>query len=201
MQRRVLLGLSAGFAALVLAGYRPSPFASGKARDRPVGARLADLNPDRMWPVYRRYHLLIVFQRDDETGGGCAAAVADVLARFLPSSRAQTVRAADARRVGVLLATDQQDIAIMAEADADALFLGKEPFADIGGAPLRAIVSLGSHLLVCRPDFRARHAYLIAKALAEHDNALPARVSSAHGIVAAHPGARAYFAGEEMPDD
>jgi hypothetical protein len=201
MQRRVLLGLSAGFAALVLAGYRPSPVASGKARDRPVGARLADLNPDRMWPVYRRYHLLIVVQRDDEAGGGCAAAVADVLVRFLPSSRAQTVRAVDARRVGVLLATDQQDIAIMAEADADALVLGKPPFADIGGAPLRAIVSFAGHLLVCRPNFLKRHAYLIAKTLSEHEDALPGPARLPSGIVAAHPGARAYFAGEEMPDD
>ena len=74
---------------------------------------LADLNPDRMWPVYRRYHLLIVGQRDDERSGALTAAVVEVLSRHLPASRPQLVSAADARRIGVLIATDQQDVAIM----------------------------------------------------------------------------------------
>ena len=45
------------------------------------GLRLADLNPDRMWPVYRRYHLLIVSQRDDERNGALTTAVVEVLSR------------------------------------------------------------------------------------------------------------------------
>ena len=67
-------------------------------RARPA---LADLNPDRMWPVYRRYHLLIVSQRDDERNGALTTAVVDVLvapsARISPSARQCGGRAAHRR--------------------------------------------------------------------------------------------------------
>ena len=99
INRRALFRLSAGAAgaAYVLAARRPA---------------LADLSPDRMWPVYRRYHLLIVSQRDNERNGALTTAVVDVLSRHLPVSRPQLVSAADARRIGVLIATDQQDVAM-----------------------------------------------------------------------------------------
>jgi hypothetical protein len=163
--------------------------------------RFADLNPDRMWPLYRRYHLLIVDQRDDERSGALTAAVVDVLSRYLPSSRPQLVSAADARRIGVLIATDQQDVAIMQAESAEALFLAKPPFADITEAPLRIIVSFGSHVLVCRSNFMARHAYLLAKTLVEHSDVLPAPALAPGGVVPAHAGSHAFFAGEEMPND
>jgi hypothetical protein len=202
MKRRILVKLSAGAAAaFVVAGFRSVAVTGRDQRQAPVGPRLADLNPDRMWPVYRRYHLLIVGQRDDERGLTFAAAVAKALARFLPTSRALLVRAPDSRRVGVLIATNQQDVAIMAAASAEALFLGKPPFADIRDAPLRVMVSFGSHLLVCRPDFRPRHAYIVAKTLAEHTEALPAPARPPAGVIPAHRGSRAFFAGEKMPDD
>jgi hypothetical protein len=70
---------------------------------------------------------------------------------------------------------------------AEALFLGKPPFADIGGAQIREIVSFSNFLFVCRPDFKARHAYLIAQALAQHPEALPARAGAPEGAVPAHP--------------
>jgi len=111
------------------------------------------------------------------------------------------VRAADARRVGVLIATDQQDVAIMAARSAEALFLGKPPFDDIHDAPLRIIVSFGSHSLVCRPSFMARHAYLIARTLAEHKDAFPTPAGAPDGVVPAHRGSHAFFAGEEVPND
>jgi hypothetical protein len=47
----------------------------------------------------------------------------------------------------------------------------------------------------------AGHAYLMAKTLAEHKDALPAPAGSPEGVVPLHPGSRAYFAGEEMPSD
>jgi hypothetical protein len=202
MKRRAILTSAAGAAAaFVLAGYKPLAVTGAGARREPAGPRVADLNPDRMWPVYRRYHLLIVGQRDDEQGLAFAAAVVDVLARFLPASRAMLVRAADARRIGVLIATDQQDVGVMTAASAEALFLSKPPFEDIRDPPLRVIVSFGSHVLVCRPNFMAGHAYLMAKTLAEHKDALPAPAGSPEGVVPVHPGSRAYFAGEEMPSD
>ena len=78
MKRRAFLTLGTGVAAFVLAGHRPA---------------VADLEPDRMWSIYRRYRLLIVGQRDDEIASAFAGAVVDVLARFLPASRAQLARA------------------------------------------------------------------------------------------------------------
>lgn len=202
MKRRTMLTSAAGAGvAFVLAGYKPLSVTDVSPRKGATGPQLADLNPDRMWPVYRRYHLLIVGQRDDERGNEFAAAAVDVLARFLPASRAMLVRAADARRIGVLIATDQQDVGVMAAASAEALFLSKPPFEDIRDAPLRVIVSFGSHVLVCRPNFMARHAYLMAKTLAEHKDALPASAGSPEGVVPAHRGSHAYFAGEEMPSD
>jgi hypothetical protein len=48
MKRRTLLTLGAAVASFVLAGHRQT---------------VADLEPDRMWPIYRRYRLLIVGQR------------------------------------------------------------------------------------------------------------------------------------------
>src|SRR6516225_3153724 len=152
--------------------------------------------PDRMWPVYRRYHLLIVSQRDDERNGALTTAVVDVLSRHLPASRPQLVSAADARRIGVLIATDQQDVAIMQADSAEALFLAKPPFDDIHEAPLRIIVTFGSYVFVCRPDFMARHAYLLAQTLSAHADALPAAASAPKGVVPAHRGAQAFFAGE-----
>ena len=165
------------------------------------GLALADLNPDRMWPVYRRYHLLIVSQRDDERNGALTTAVVDVLSRHLPASRPQLVSAADARRIGVLIATNQQDVAIMQADSAEALFLAKPPFDDIHEAPLRIIVSFGGHVFVCRPDFKARHAYLLAQTLSAHAEGLPAAATAPNGVVPAHRGAHAFFAGEEMPND
>ena len=206
MKRRALLTLGAGAAACVLAGQRPASAVltnGGErlSRQRSPGPRLADLNPDRMWPVYRRYHLLIVGQRDDERSGVLTAAVVDVLSQHLPGSLPQLVSAADARRIGVLIATNQHDIAIMQAESAEALFLAKPPFADIHEAPLQIIVSFGSHVLVCRRDFMARHAYLLAQTLAGHGEALPAAATAPQGVVPAHRGAHAFFAGEEMPND
>jgi hypothetical protein len=201
MTRRAWLRFGGTAAALVLAGYRPIQFIDTGRRVQPAGRQLADLNPDRMWAVYRRYHLLIVGQRDDAKNTAFAAATADALVRFLPASRAQATSAPDARRVGVLIATVQQDVAIMAKEGAEALFLGKPPFADIGGAQIRTMVSFGDYLFVCRPDFKARHAFLIAQALAQHSEGLPARAGAPEGAVPAHPGAEAFFAGRDIPND
>jgi hypothetical protein len=201
MTRRAWLRFGATAAAFVLAGHRPVQLIDTGRRGQPAGPQLVDLNPDRMWPVYRRYHLLIVGQRDDAKNTALAAATADTLVRFLPASRAQVTSAPDARRVGVLIATVQQDVAIMAKEGAEALFLGKPPFADIGGAQIRAMVSFDNYLFVCRPDFKARHAYLIAQALAQHPEGLPARAGAPEGAVPAHPGAEAFFADRDMPND
>jgi hypothetical protein len=157
-----------------------------------------DLEPDRDWAIYRRYRLLVVGQRDDETAGAVAAAVVEVLARFLPPSRAQLTRAADSRSVGVLIGTNQQDVAVMTAESAEALFFARQPFEDIRNVPLRAIVTLGSHVLVCRKDLVVDHVYLFTRTLAEHKDAIPGRVGVPVGVIPAHRGSRAFFAGERM---
>ena len=184
MKRRALLKVGVSAAAFALAGHRPA---------------FADLEPDRMWSTYRRYHLMIVGQRDDEMAIHLAGAVVDVLVGFLPNSRAQLARATDTRRVGVLIATNQQDVAIIGAEAAEALVLGRPPFDDVRNASLNIIVSFGSHVLACRPDFSARHAYLLAQTLAVHGDALPTPPGAPGGIVPPHQGSHAFFAGKEMP--
>ena len=130
MKRRTLLTLGAGLAASILTGLRPA---------------VADLEPDGQWLIYRRYSLLIVGQRDNEIAGTYAGAIVDVLARFLPASRAQLARAADVRRVGVLIATNQQDVALMEIESAEALFT-RQPA--IRRYPRR---TLEAHRLIRRP--------------------------------------------------
>lgn len=193
MNRRTLLRLGAGVGAAVLTGHGLAALAAGE-RLLPV-----DLEPDRDWPIYSRYRLLIVGQHDDETASGLAAAVVGVLARFLPASRAQLARAADSRRVGVLIGTSQQDVAIMATESAAALFAARKPFEDMRGVPLRIIVSFGSHVLVCRENLMAEHVYLLARTLVDHKEALPVAVRAPDGAVPVHRGSRAFFAGAAMP--
>jgi hypothetical protein len=193
MNRRTLLKVGTGMTAVVLAGRGLAAFAADE------GLLRADLEPDRDWPIYRRYRLLIVGQSDDATASALAAAVVAVLARFLPAARAQLARAADSRRVGVLIGTNQQDVAIMTAASAEALFLARQPFTDIRNVPLRIIVSFGSHVLVCREDLMVDHGYVLARTLAEHKDALPVSVGAPEGVVPAHRGSRAFFDGAGMP--
>ena len=89
----------------------------------------------------------------------------------------------------------------MATESAEALLLAKPPFDDVHNVPLRLIVSFGSHVLVCRPDFKARDAYLVAQTLAKHNDALPTPARAPSGVVPAHRGSLAFFGGEEMPSD
>lgn len=200
MQRRTLLTLGMGFAVSVLTGYRPAVMATGTHKD-PAGLLLADMEPDGLTRTYRRYRLLLVGQRDDRIASDLSRSAVDVLARFVPASRAKLIRAADTRRVGVLIGTHQQDIAIMTREGAEALFLAKPPFADIRNLPLRLIVSFDSHVLVSRTDFVDRHAYAVAQTLAEHKDLLPVPTAAPDGVIPVHPGSRAYFAGEDISED
>jgi hypothetical protein len=200
-RRLILTGLVSVSATLFISQARTFPLGGAQLAKGARFVEHTDLNPDRMWPVYRRYHLIIVGQRDDERGLTFTKASTDTLAQFLPESRALLVRAADTRRIGVLIATDQQDVAVISAEGAKALFLGEPPFEDIAGGPVRAIVSFGTHHMVCRPNFRAGHAYAIAKTLSEHQDRLPATVAASQDVVPMHPGARAFFAGDDVPND
>ena len=200
MKRRTLLTLGAGLAVTVLTGYRPAVMAIDKHKGR-AGFLLADMEPDGLTRIYRRYRLLIVAQRDDRMTGDLSKSVVDVLARFLPGTHAKLIRAADTRRVGVLIGTHQQDIAIMTRESAEALVFAEPPFADIRNVPLRLVVSFGNHVLVCRTDFEDRYAYAVAQTLVQHKALLRAPADAPDGAIPAHPGSDAFFRGDDMPDD
>ena len=143
MKRRTILTSVASAAALVLAGHRTFAVAGPDRQQRLIGPRFADFNPDRMWPVYRRFHLLIVGQRDDESGGALAAATVDVLMRFLRTrapcwSALRMLGASASHRDGSAGRRDH------AGRHAEALFLAKPPFDDIHDAPLRISSRLGA---------------------------------------------------------
>jgi hypothetical protein len=125
-----------------------------------------------------------VSQRVDET----ANAVVDVLAGALPQSRARLALAANARRIGVLMGTHQQDVAVMHLRDAEAPFLAKPPFADIRG--------LGRRIIVYRSEFAARLALLMAQALVRNGEALGTPAHAPAGATPVHPGSCKLFAGE-----
>jgi hypothetical protein len=184
LTRRAAFGGSCAAAAFIVASPRPA---------------LADLELDAEGRIYRRYALLVAGPRDDERGLALTRAIVDVLAHVQEASRAQVARAADAQRVGLLIATEQRDLGVMSADSARNLFQARPPFEDFDAVPLRVIASFGSHLFVCRSDFLDRHAYLLAKTLWEHQAALPAAVRRPDGAVPPHRGSAAYFAGRALP--
>lgn len=155
--------------------------------------------PYGQWGVYRRRFLLILTTREDPPSYDLGERVAAQLAERLPDSQARVSRAPTKARIASLLSTHQMDLALMRPDDAAALRDGVAPFAEYGPVPLHAIVAIGDYLLVCRDDFSARHAWLIADALTQGTGApRPAPPPDPH--VPPHPGAHAYFTGRAMPD-
>jgi len=163
--------------------------------------------PYRQWSIYRKRYLVILTSRTDAPSFPLGKRVAEVLATYLPSSKARVARAPFTRRIASLISSRQVEVAILARDDAAALFAGRPPFADFEPVPLRTLVGLGSHLLVCRDDFPERHAYLVAATLSRNRDRLPVTVSPGpdqppepDATVPMHPGARAFFAGRPPPE-
>jgi hypothetical protein len=162
--------------------------------------------PYGQWGVYRKRFLLILTNREDPASYELGERVAAILAARLPESRAQVSRAPSKARIGSLLSSHQMDLALMHRNDAAALRGGTPPFVDHGPVPLHAIIGTGDYFLVCRDDFSARHAWLIADALAQ-DGGIPiaalipgaAHDSSPAERVPLHPGALAFFTGAPVP--
>ena len=85
-------------------------------------------------------------------------------------------------------------------ADAVALAAAEPSFTDFGGAPLAALFAFSDYLLVCRPDFPARHAYLVVQTLTEHAGDIPgARPLAADEALPVHRCALAYARGQPLP--
>lgn len=158
--------------------------------------------PYRQWVVYRKRHLIILTGKTDGSAYKLGKRVAEVLATALPASKARVTRAPYMERIGSLLSTKQLDVALLSRPAAVALLQGQPPFVGYGPMPLRRIMALGPYVLVCRDDFPAQHAYLVAQALNDHraELAAPTGANDHTAAVPAHPGALAYLNGQPMPD-
>jgi len=163
-------------------------------------------SPYRQWKIYRKRNLLILTSRSDAPTFPLGERVAEVLATHLPESHAQVSRAPNTERIASLISTRQMDVAVLSLNDAARLLAGRAPFAEFGPVLLRTIVVLGDYLLVCREDFPALHAYLVAETLIENRaelglgvSSLEAAQTSAEDDVPTHRGARAYFDGGPQP--
>jgi len=157
--------------------------------------------PYRQWAVFRQRFLLITTTRDDAGADALGEDIARVLLERLPASQAQVSRARDWKTLASLLVTRQTELAVMAHARADALFTGVEPYQDFGPSPLRVVVQNAQYRLVCREDFPKHHAFLLSEALMQEAAALGFAIP-AGGVssrIPAHPGARAFAAGEALP--
>ena len=156
--------------------------------------------PYRQWQVYRQRHLVIGTSRADGPSYALGKRIALVLLEHLPKSSARVTRGPDPWRLASLLTTSQLDVVLLTADDAAALRDGRPPFEAFGPTEMRALARLGSHLLVTRPDFPDRHAWLVAMTLMWHGDALDAAVQIvAAGVVPAHPGALAYASGAPEP--
>lgn len=180
MKRRQVLHLALGVAAAaVLQGHTPF----------------------RQWIVYRKRRLLIGSSKADPSSYVLSKQVAETLITNLPESKARASRAPNVRRLASLLATDQLDVSILAAGDAAALMEGRAPFADFGGVPLRSLFTFGDHLLVSRPEFPRRFAYLVSQTLSEHPELIPgSRLIGPIGkSIPVHEGTLAYGQGRPVP--
>lgn len=129
-------------------------------------------SPYRQWNVYRKVHLIVLVNAEESASVQLGQAIAGVLAKHLPESRAMLARARDIRVLVRLLASKQLDTALIREEDASEAFRGSGRFADNGEVPLRALAQFGPFLFVCRDDLPKAIGYQIAETIAEQWRAI-----------------------------
>ncbi len=162
--------------------------------------------PYGQWGIYRKRYLLILTTRADPASFELGRKVAAALLRELPESQAQVSRAPHKARIASLLSSHQMDLALMRPDDAAALREGKAPFAGYGPMPLMTLVGVEDFLLVCRDDFAALHAWLIAEALSASGADFTVKPAKSEPPAAPdprlplHPGAIAFFSGGAKPE-
>ena len=156
--------------------------------------------PYGQWVVYRKKHLLIGCHRADPVTYDLAKRVVAVLAEHLPAAKSRVARAPDAARLASLLGTAQMEVATLSHADAAAMLSGTGRFKPYGAIPLRILTPVDSRLLVARAEFPARHAWLVADALAGSELA-PASQRPDDTSIPWHPGSLAFFDGRPQPSD
>jgi len=125
-------------------------------------------SPYRQWQAYRKSRFIIVTSAAEPASYSLGEAVATLLARHLPESRALAARAADALEIVKLLGSDQLDLAILTVDDARDASDGRGRFASQGALRLRTLSALGPYVLVSRGDFPDAKAQAITRTLVEH---------------------------------
>ena len=154
--------------------------------------------PYRQWKVYRQRHLMIGASREDAESYPKAKVIQAFLETHLPEASARVARARTRRRLADLLATDQIRIVLLSIEDAVALGRGGPPFRN--PVELRTLWRFGGHAMVVRPSFPSAHAWMLARAFAEHGSALAgSSPAPAHAEAPLHDGVRLARDGEPMP--
>ena len=130
-----------------------------------------------------------------------AQRIAETLVSELPESSARASRAPDQRRIASLLASDQWQVSVLRRGEAADLAAGRGLFETVRAVPLNSLFAMGDHLLVCRPDFPDRHAWLVAATLTENAAGIAGGVPVEAGAagIPIHPGALAHAEGEPLP--
>ncbi len=180
MNRRTLLRLTAASASwLLLTGH----------------------SPYRQWEVYRKARLIVLVNTEETVSVQLGLAIAALLAKHLPESRAMMARARDINDVVRLIASKQLDTALFRDEDAAAAFMGAGRFADNGKVPLRALAQCGTYVFACRDDMPRSNGYQIAETIAERwkeidsglVNGSPNPRPSSSMRIPLHPGALEYY--------
>lgn len=180
MRRRQLLRLgAAGTAWFALSGHTPYSH----------------------WQIYRQKHLMIGSCKTDAPSYPLAQRIAETLVSQLPESSARASRAPDQRRIASLLASDQWQVSVLRREEAADLVAGRGLFETVGAIPLRSLFAMGDHLLVCRPDFPDRHAWLVTATLTEYAAGITdgSPVEPGTAGIPMHPGALAHAEGKPLP--
>ena len=177
MKRRLFLSAAGVASALLLSGHTPY----------------------RQWKLYRQAHLLIFTSRDDPGSDSLGERIAARLREVLPESKSEVARAPNVARIASLITTNQADVAVLSHANALALYKQQPPFQDFQPIELRVLVDTPSYQLVCRDDFKLRHGYLVAEALAGDPSEPKLRVPPDPQGVPVHAGALAFLRGDPEP--
>lgn len=155
--------------------------------------------PYAQWTIYRRKHLLIGCHKDDDETYSLAKSIVVTLNQHLPDARARVARAPTAQRLASLLGTRQLDVALLSPDNARQMNAGEGPFIPYGEIDLGVVQLLQGYLLICRNDFPARHAWLLAQALQDSSDARPVERESSSQLPY-HQGAVQFHAGLPLPD-
>ena len=141
---------------------------------------------------------MIGASREDPATYPKAKEIQAFLEKHLPEASAQVARARTRRRLADLVATDQIRIVLLSVEDAEALGRGRPPFRS--SVEVRTLWRFGNHLMVARPSFPPAHAWMLARAFAEHGAALAGpSPAPAPAAVPLHEGARTARDGGPMP--